>query len=242
MKNTTLINRLCTIAALSLALGGSSGCALVRLAYEPAPRPGPQVPIESSADPGRVDVVSRDGSLWPGYSNWNIFSDDKALRRGDVLFVQINQKNEGKKDATTATSRDSKITASINRLFGIQGDILDHTTGVPEQINVEASNQFKGDGNTERKDALIATVSVTVTDVLGNGNLVIYGHQIVQVNNEASVLTVQGIVRPSDISTDNTIESNRIANARIEFSGSGVITDKQHPGLGMKVFDWVWPF
>jgi flagellar L-ring protein precursor FlgH len=109
-------------------------------------------------------------------------------------------------------------------------------------INASSASTFAGTGSTDLTDSLQATVSTVVTEVLNNGNLVIYGHQNVQLNNESSILTVQGIVRPSDIGPNNTINSTQIANADIQLTGSGVLTDKQHPGWGTRIFDWVWPF
>ena len=87
-----------------------------------------------------------------------------------------------------------------------------------------------------------ATISCLVLDVLDNGNIFIKGHHIVQINYESSVLSVQGLIRTSDIGPDNTIDSTRIANASIQLEGSGVVSDKQHPGIAMRVFDAVWPF
>lgn len=236
------IRALGTLAVAACIGLATTGCELVMHAYEPNPQPKAPLPIMPQADPPPVDIASLDGSLWPAHTNWNLFADDKAIKQGDTILVLISQKNEGIKNATTETKRESKISASIKRLFGFEDEIQKATTGDAELLNIESSSEFSGSGRTERKDDLTATVSAVVIDVLTNGNLVIYGNQVVQINNEASVLTVQGIVRPSDISPENTIESNRIANANIEFDGSGVVTDKQHPGLGMRVFDWVWPF
>lgn len=224
------------------ALGSLSGCAVVKRAYEPNPQPTAVQPVMPYADPGPVDLSNLDGSLWPGQANWNLFADDKALNLGDTVLVLVRQQNEGTKDASSSTERKSSISASIRLLLGFEDEIQEATTGKAQLFDVESENSFDGSGTTERRDDLTATVSALVIDVLSNGNLVIYGNQIVQVNHEASVLTVQGIVRPSDISPQNTIESNRIANARIEFGGSGIVSDKQHPGWGMRAFDWLWPF
>lgn len=232
---------LSTVAVVAACLL-SCGCAAVKQAYAPNPEPHPPVPVMPQAIPPEIDVASLDGSLFPAQGYWSLYADTKALRRGDIVQVLVRQKNEGKKNATTQTERESSISASVRRLFGFEDEIQDATTGEAELIAVEAQNEFEGTGRTERKDDLTATVSAVVMDVLSNGNMVIYGHQVVTVNNEASVLTVQGLIRPFDIGPNNTIESSRIANANIEFAGSGVVTDKQHPGWGMRVFDWVWPF
>lgn len=230
------------IVGLLLASSAFSGCAVMKQAYAPNPQPAPPFPIMPQADPAPAEVAGLDGSLWPAKGYWNLFADNKALRRGDIVQVVVNQKNSGTKDASTATTRDASISGTIKKFFGFEDEIQKATTKDPELVSVTSSNSFKGNGTTARKDDLSATVSAIVTDVLADGNLVIYGHQIVTVNNEASVLTVQGIVRPTDIGRGNSIDAGRIANARIQFDGSGVVTDKQHPGWAMRAFDWVWPF
>jgi flagellar L-ring protein precursor FlgH len=230
------------VAALAgLAMLLTTGCRVVKQAYQPNPEPHPPVPVMPEAIPPQVDVANLGGSLYPSEGYWSLYSDTKAFRRGDLVRVIVRQKNEGKKNATTSTEREASISGSIRRFFGFEDEIQEATTDDPELISVTSQNEFAGTGSTERKDDLTATISTVVTDVLANGNLVVYGNQIVTVNNEASVLTVQGIIRPYDIAPDNTIESNRIANANIEFAGSGVVTDKQHPGWAMRIFDWLWP-
>lgn len=231
------------IAVLAIAITGTVGCAGIDELYRPHPRLTEHDPIAPEANPDPIILADMDGSLWPGESNWNLFADHKALRKGDIVFVEISHKNEGKKDASTNVARKSSIAASIAALFGYADDINDITPAAQEDlIAAESESTFNGSGKTERKDDLDATVSAVIVDVLTNGHLVIYGHQIVQVNDEASVLTVQGIVRPADITTENTIDAKRIANARIEFSGAGTVSEHQRVGWGQRIFAYVWPF
>ena len=238
-----------------LLIMSTLGCAVVKKAYEPNPVPAPILPVSALASPRRGPVPQTDGSIWVPDQSENLFSGDKAFRKGDILLVRVIQRNTGTKQANTGTQRKSTISAKIKYALGLEktiNDLTDYTnknadgtTGAwdpNDLISAESSSEFKGQGSTERSDALQATVSAIVTDVLTNGNLMIYGHQVVRLNNESSVLTVQGIVRPSDISDGNEIDSSRIANADIQFTGSGVLTDKQHPGLAVRVFDWIWPF
>ena len=249
--------RLTLILAVALAATtGLTSCALLDGVYGPHPKPGKQVKMEEMNLPKVSTEYASSGSLYPtDYAS--PFADDKAHRKGDVILVRVEQSNKGAKSATTDTKRDSKITANIKYALGYEDKInklnqyVQHnptakqgtsTWDPPNLVDATSSNEFKGAGSTERNDTLQATVSAIVTDVLENGNLVIYGHQTVTVNNEASVLTVQGLVRPSDLDEANAISSSRIADARIEFRGSGVIDDKQHPGWGMRAFDWIWPF
>lgn len=232
------------------------GCIVSREVHRPRPQPAHQLDLTG---PLRMDWETEpgtDGSLHTPNSG-SLFSDDKAMRVGDTVMVRVIQDSKGTKKANTDTKRSTSIAAKIKYWLGFE-DELNSLTGYtqtepePERgtstwepndlLSATSEKTFKGEGSTERNDSLEATISAIVTDVLANGSMVIYGHQTVTLNNEASVLTVQGIVRPSDVDNRNTVQSSRIANARIEFTGSGVITEEQHPGLAMRMFSWVWPF
>ena len=218
-----------------------SGCGLFMRLYEPNPRIPAVEQRLPEAYPQLKAQVTTDGSLWQS-DTVSIWADDKAYRRGDIVLVKVSHKAEGAQNAKTDTKRTSSIKATISKFLGFEDNIIEATTGTPDLLDATSSNSFKGEGSTERKDDLQATISCLVLDVLDNGNIVIKGHQIVQVNYESSILSVQGLIRTSDIGPDNTIDSTRIANARIEFDGSGVVSDKQHPGIAMRLFDAVWPF
>lgn len=245
--------RLCLTLLLPLALAGCGFERVGRKAFEPQPIIPPVLPVMPAANPNPDFSPRADGSLWtPGLSG-NPFSDDKAFRRGDIVLVRVVQKSSGTKKANLDTKRNSSISANIKYLLGMEKGI-NSVTGYAgaaaaataaasnDLINAQSARQYSGQGSTERTDDLTATVSAIVTDVMSNGNLMIYGHQTVMLDNESSVLTVQGIIRPSDIDAQNSIDSTRLANANIRFTGSGVLSDGQHPGWGTRIFDWVWPF
>jgi flagellar L-ring protein FlgH len=247
--------QLAAFGALLILAMLSLGCMAVQQAYEPHPVVAPLEALAAEAQPRPPEAKPTRGAIWTTDAQVNWFGDDKAARRGDTVLVKVVQKTSGTKQANTGTQRDSSISAKILYFLGMEkpiNNLTDYsavdangakTAWNPNNlIDATSSNKFKSTGSTDRSDTLQATVSAIVTDVLRNGNLVIYGHQTVTLNNEASVLTVQGIIRPSDIGDDNTIDSTRLTNANIEFTGSGVLTDKQHPGWATRVFDWVWPF
>lgn len=247
--------KIAKIVCVMTILFAAAGCATVKKAYEPHPVAAAPVPPPAAAMTAWHPAPPSDGSLWSA-SSVNPFSDDKASRRGDIVMVKVNQKTVGTKAANTDTTRKASITAKIKYFLGLENDankLTNYTqngggtrgtsTWDPNNM-IEASSErsFKGTGSTNRTDTLVATVSAIVTDVMANGNMKIYGTQTVTLNNEASVLTVQGIVRPGDLDVDNAVSAERIAEARIEFNGSGIVTDTQHPGWATRVFDWVWPF
>jgi flagellar L-ring protein precursor FlgH len=105
-----------------------------------------------------------------------------------------------------------------------------------------SASSFTGDGSTSRDGSLTAVITCSVVEVMSNGNLRIRGTKEVRVNREIQYLTLEGVVRPRDIRIDNTVQSNLISDARVEFTGNGVVSDKQGQGWGTRIADTIWPF
>jgi len=103
-------------------------------------------------------------------------------------------------------------------------------------------NNHKGEGKTNRDGLLKGRISARVVRVLPNGNLVIEGRRMLTVNAEDQFMVITGICRPDDVTTENLIHSQYIADARIVYAGKGVVDDKMRPGWLARVVDWVWPF
>jgi flagellar L-ring protein precursor FlgH len=244
-----------TVLAAGCLAMAMTGCVLVSSLYKPNSKPAPKQAVAPEAKTAWKPASVSDGSLWSANAG-SIFTDVKAYHPGDIVLVNVDQTNSGSKSANTGTSRDTSVSATVNHFFGLEDKINSLTgytkdSGVKKSssswspvplVDASSSNSFTGKGSTDRSDSLTATVSAVVTEVLPNGNLVIYGHQAVTLNHECSMLTVQGIVRPADIAADNTVESNRLANADIQFTGSGVVSDKQHGGWATRALDWMLPF
>jgi flagellar L-ring protein FlgH len=264
MKNITKNNAgiVAGLASLGLTLAALTGCAAVdalnNAVYKPHAAPAPKIPLDPEAKTSWKPAPISDGSLWSANSG-SVFTDVKAYHPGDIVLVNVSQSNTGTKSADTASSRDATASASVNHFFGLENSINSLTgytkaakkSGIKNSssswspvplVDGSSSNSYTGKGSTDRTDTLTATVSAVVSEVLPNGNLVIYGHQAVTINHECSMLTVQGIVRPTDIASDNIVDSDRLANADIQFTGSGVVSDKQHVGWGTRFMDWVMPF
>jgi len=181
------------------------------------------------------------GSLWnPTEERVYLFSDYKAHRVGDIIRVNISETTKGKKEANTKTKRKSNIAATTKNLFGIP----EHNPSTSDRLGVEAEfeDEFEGKAATDRKGEFTATVTCVVTEVFPNGNMAIEGHREVLVNNEKETISLTGIIRPGDLSPSNTVQSEKVADARITYSGRGVLNDKQRAGWLVRVLDWIWPF
>jgi len=109
-------------------------------------------------------------------------------------------------------------------------------------INANTKNDFDGSGETTRGGSLTATITARVVDVLPNGNLALEGKREISINNETKEILVQGIVRPRDLAYDNSVYSTQIADAKIIYTGVGILGEKQKPGWLARIVDGVWPF
>lgn len=182
------------------------------------------------------------GSLWTT-SRGGIFADMKGTTVGDIVTVVISENASASKQASTKTGRSSNMSAGITSFFGLESDIADLTGGSPSAlIDVDTSNNFDGSGSTQRSERLTATLTTQVIEILPNGNLRIEGNKTVTVNSEMQIVQLTGIVRPSDVSPRNLVDSQNVLNARIAYVGKGVISDKQQQGWLVKALDQVWPF
>ena len=184
------------------------------------------------------------GSIYSVKSK-NIYQDSRARNIGDIVMVKIVETSSGSKKAETTTSRDSSITGGISSLFGYEklfsGNKGAHTPS-STSLSATLAKDFTGTGETTRDSTVTATISARVVDKSMDGNLVIRGYREIRVNNETQHIILSGIIRPEDISKDNSILSSYIADARIEYGGTGVISNKQQPGGLANLVDVVWPF
>ena len=186
------------------------------------------------------------GSLWQPQNAANYAALDVRPRfPGDLLTVVVTEQAKGKKDAKTDTSAETAISASVQSFFGIPAAAASFLPGgfSPESIaKATTTRDTKGDGATERSDTLTANITVTVTAVEPNGNLLIRGDKIIRVNREDQYIVLSGTVRPEDIHGDNTVSSTRLADARISYFGDGTVGDKQRERIVHRLFDYLWPF
>jgi flagellar L-ring protein precursor FlgH len=184
----------------------------------------------------------RDGSVWHGQLT-SLFSDQRARYVGDILTVKITEISQASESATTDTKRKSQTVGQINNLLGIETHPNGPFKNMPNLINANTpNNDFSGSGATTRTGSLSATITVRVMEVLPNGNLAVEGKREIYVNNEKKEILLQGIVRPRDIAFDNSVLSTQVADAKVMYTGIGVVAEKQRPGWGQRLFDFVWPF
>jgi flagellar L-ring protein precursor FlgH len=179
------------------------------------------------------------GSIWQS-SSVTLTDDLKARRRGDIITIVISETASASKAANTGTSRDSKVGAGITNMMGLENTAIFKNWA--NLINANANSSFKGSGSTSRQENLNATITARVVDVQANGNLMIEGRRNIKVNEEDQIIVLEGTVRSRDVAPDNTVNSIYVADARISYSGRGIISDQQSPGWLMNIFNKIWPF
>ncbi len=201
--------------------------------YRPVsmPMPAPEPPVFSS------------NSLWRSGAR-AFFKDQRAKRVGDILTVDVTFSDKAIIDNKTERSR---VSAEGRALAGAAGNAIldlipDSYKSGSAVIDFDGDTSTSGEGSVDRKEELHTTIAAVVTQVLPNNNLVIEGRQEVRVNFEIRELIVAGVIRPEDITANNTIDSTKIAQARISYGGRGQITDVQQPPYGQQFLDIVLPF
>ncbi len=204
-----------------------------------ASAPAPPLPVQGQA------AVPSDGSLWCAHGELSeMFINPKAHRIGDLVTINIVETSNAKNKASTTTDRNTSMAAGLEGFFNAEKSFPgDHPFFNPfSSVKGSLKSQFEGTGETERSGLLTAYMTAQIVEVLPNGNFVIEGHREVLVNADNQLMTVSGVVRPRDISADNTVKSTYIADARISYSGTGVLNDRQRPGWLTRIMDYVWPF
>lgn len=176
-------------------------------------------------------------SLWSG-GRGDLFRDQRAMRAGDVLTVNISINDKATLGNTTDRSKEAKISNNMQALFSLFGWTKSGTL----DVEVDSKSSTKGQGNIDRSEKIQLSVAAIVTQVLPNGNLLITGSQEIRVNYELRLLNLAGIVRPTDIARDNTISYDKIAEARVSYGGRGRVMEVQQPNWGQQIYDLARPF
>lgn len=164
----------------------------------------------------------------------SLFSDHRAMGVDDILTVYIVESAKAGSQSKTNTSKENNLGVEAGGGSGALGFIPSFGASGGNKMS------YDGKGGTSREGQLVATVTARVVKVLGNGNLVVDGSKVVEINDEKEIIKVSGVVRPGDIQKNNIIYSSSIADAQITYSGKGAAHDGQRPGLIARFFNWIF--
>ncbi|MGE3932017.1 MAG: flagellar basal body L-ring protein FlgH [Rhodospirillaceae bacterium] len=202
--------------------------------YRPVSLPMPAaVPYETNAN-----------SLWKSGAR-QFFKDQRAGKVGDLVTVSIQINESAKLSNTTTRQRTNSDNASLGSLFGFEtklNKIFPDAVDPTSLVDMKSGTNNSGSGTVDRGEKITLKVAAVITQALPNGNLVVVGRQELRVNFEVRELQIAGVVRPEDITSDNSISFEKIAEARVSYGGRGHISDFQQPRVGQQVFDIIMPF
>ena len=207
---------------------------VARTDYRPVslPMPTPQVAEDNP------------NSLWRAGAK-AFFKDHRAKEIGDIVTVKLNLSDSAKLANKTARDRNDSEDTNVTTLLGLEAEF---SKVLPQAINPASILSFdnvhstEGDGEIDRSETINLTFAAVVTQILPNGSLVIVGRQEIRVNSELRELMVTGVIRPSDIDSDNTISHEKIAEMRVAYGGSGTLSQLQQPRWGTQIWDIIFPF
>ena len=221
---------LMALVSLSLLLLG--GCASLGPARDPA--------YAATWPPHEPSPSATNGAIYQSGYETPLFEDIKARRVGDVLTIRLVEKTDASKKASTNLDRKNAIDLPNPTILGRPVTLIG---GATLATAVDSKQDFAGAGDSSQSNSLSGSISVTVAEVLPNGNLMVRGQKIMRLNQGDEYVRIQGIVRPTDISTENTVLSPNVADVQIAYGGNGAVADASTMGwLGRFFISVLWPF
>nr|WP_242519022.1 MULTISPECIES: flagellar basal body L-ring protein FlgH [Thiorhodovibrio] len=188
----------------------------------------------AASAPAPMPQQYNNGAIFQAAQSRGLFEDYKARLVGDILNVQLVEKTDATKTAKTSVTKDSTAGIDFTRL-----DILGHQVEPSGNLfgaGLESGTNFDGQGDSEQSNSLEGNISVTVAEVLPNGNLVIQGEKWLGLNQGKEYVRLRGIVRPIDITAENTVLSTQVADVQIYYGGTGAVADSNAMGWIMRFF------
>ena len=182
-------------------------------------------------------------SLWQDGNSRSMVADKRAAAVGDLLSIVVQENSTATKDNSTKTSKKSSIDASIETfLYSPQASGFLTKNGKLPAMKTMAKQDFDGGGKINNSERIIARVAVQVVDVLPNKNLVVEGKRLTAFSGETQEITLRGVVRPADISANNTVFSYNVAEATLKFASKGTVSDNQRKGWFTRLWEKLTPF
>lgn len=224
-----ILHRVISVAAM-LALAGCMSRSLDKNVDRFGATPPQEVP----------ELSAMNGAIYQAGHDVPLFENAVAHRVGDVITVVLEERTDAAKSASTTTAKNSSLSMPGAQLLG--GDVTLNGNKILS-ASLDNKSKFDGTGDSKQSNALTGNISVTVAQRLSNGNLLVRGQKWIMINQGQEYIRIQGIVRPVDISPQNTVSSYKVADASISYGSQGVIESANSKALLMRFFDSKWnPF
>lgn len=215
------------LAAVAVLLGGCSSVPPVAI-YQPTTAR----PVPPPVAPGGNGAIYQ-----AGYTNRSLFEDRRARNVGDTLMIVINEKMDASKKSSSSASRAGASDLSVPTIFGLPGKSFQGAT-----LSGTSNDTFAGKGDSASNNAFTGTITVTVVEVLPNGNLLVSGEKQIGINQGSEFIRFSGVVNPMYLTVANSVSSVQVADARMEYKGTGYIDEAQTMGWLARFFMSVKPF
>ncbi|MGH1371940.1 MAG: flagellar basal body L-ring protein FlgH [Cellvibrionaceae bacterium] len=198
-------------------------------------------------DPAYAPVMSlpsatpkpQSGSLFLAGNGMELFTDRKANRVGDVITIVLDERTVSQKTNNVSVKKESDASFNAGPILGTTPSY----SNMSLDTDIQQDRDFTGEADADQSNSLQGNITVTVSDIMPNGNLVVRGEKWMTLNRGDEFIRISGILRPEDVTPQNTVPSNRLANARISYSGTGELADSNQMGWLSKFFNSpVWPF
>jgi flagellar L-ring protein precursor FlgH len=191
---------------------------------------------------GAYEHRPSEGSLWNDGAG--LYEDGRARRLNDLVTIKIVENVKGSNKQDTNADKETKNNDALTNLFGVTASALKLSNGIATvpQLNLNNKDTFKGKGATSNEGTFVGTITARVVDVQPNGNLVLDSRKEITVNYEKQILVLQGIIRADDVEPDNTVASQKVADARLFLVGDGFMTEQQSAGVFRRFLSQVMPF
>lgn len=178
-----------------------------------------------------------DGAIYHANAPLSLFEMKRARNVGDILTIQINEKTAATKKGNSAASRKTSHDFSVDTLQGLPGKSF-----LGASLAASGNHQFEGKGESNSSDSFTGTITVTVIEVLPNGNLLVSGEKQLGINQGTEFIRFSGVVDPATIGFGNSVSSTQVADARIEYRGNGYVDEAQIMGWLARFFLTFLPF
>jgi flagellar L-ring protein precursor FlgH len=194
--------------------------------------------------PGPVEAPQSPNSLWQSNAR-AFFKDERASRVGDILTVLVSINDDANLKNNTSAARTGNTSFGFGNFFGLETlvpKIFGKNENSATLVGVTGAGSSTGTGAIQRNETVTLSLAGEITQIMPSGNLVVSARQEMEVNSELRVLQVAGIIRPEDITSDNTVASDQMAEARISYGGTGTLSNMQAPRVGQQIVDTVMPY
>jgi flagellar L-ring protein precursor FlgH len=225
MKRTASLLRL---ALAALVLAALAGC------VDTPPKPDPEwaatAPVEPASQP------PADGAIYHDVQSMELFADARAHRIGDILTINLVESTQASKKSETSTSKNDSTSIAAPTILGHALRV----GGNAANTSTDGQRSFDGTGSSTQSNQLTGQITVTVAQRLANGNLLVKGEKWLTINQGQELVRISGIVRAQDIGQDNSVDSTRVADARITYTGRGTLADANTQGWLARFFNSKW--